>query len=170
MAGYLDQYGAGEEKREKIIKRLVIAVAAVGVIGACLYALLRDYPEERQADRFFALLEAHNYEAAYAMWGCVKPTDPACHDYPFADFMKDWGPQAAEVSRVDVLDGESCGSGVIVQVDAGKAGEKKLWVERDSHTLSFPPFDRCPQGNRIHDLWRDLRFRITGRAVPSGGS
>jgi len=84
--------------------------------------------------------------------------------------MKDWGPGPAPVGDVDVLDAESCGSGVIVEIDAGKAGDKKLWVERDTHILGFPPFERCPQGNRIHDLWRNIRFRLHGRPVPQEGS
>jgi hypothetical protein len=168
--GYLDKYGAGEERREKIVKWAALSVLTILVGGGLLYALFRDYPEERQAGRFFALLEARNYQAAYVLWGCTQPGEAACHDYPFNEFMKDWGPDAAAVNKADVLDGESCGSGVIVQVDGGKAGEKKLWVERSSHFLGFPPYDRCPQGNRIHDLWRNIRFRLQGRPIPQEGS
>jgi hypothetical protein len=170
MAGYLDHYGAGDERREKITRRVVIAVVGILALGGISYAILRDYPEERQARRFFDLLRDHKYQEAYTLWGCTAPADRACHDYPYADFIKDWGQDAAPVSRVEVLDGESCGSGVIVQVDAGQAGEKKLWVERESRFLGFPPFERCPQGNRIHDLWRNIRFRIQGRQIPSTGS
>jgi hypothetical protein len=170
MAGYLDHYGAGEERREKIIKWVVVSVLALLIGGGLLYAAFRDYPEERQAGSFFRLLEQRNYQAAYALWGCTTPDARACHDYPFADFMKDWGADTAAVTSADVLDGESCGSGVIVDVDTGKAGEKKLWVERNTHFLGFPPFDRCPQGNRIHDFWRNIRFRLRGRPIPPSGS
>lgn len=168
MAGYLENYGAGDERREKIAKRAVISVVALLVVAGLGYAFFHNYPEERQARRFFELLQAKDYTGAYALWGCTdaKP----CRDYVMAEFMKDWGPAQAPVSEVDVLDGESCGSGVIVDVDAGKAGDKKLWVERDSHILSFPPFERCPQGNRIHDFWRNIRYRIHGRPVPPAGS
>jgi hypothetical protein len=168
--GYLDKYGAGEERREKILKWIVVSVLVVLIGGGILYGLFRDYPEERQAGRFFELLQAQNYQAAYALWGCSTPTAAACHDYPFADFMKDWGPDAAPVSKSEVLDGESCGSGVIVDLDGGKAGEKKLWVERSTHFLGFPPYERCPQGNRLHDLWRNVRFRLQGRPIPQEGS
>jgi len=170
MAGYLDQYGAGDERKEKITKRVILAIVIVLVVGGLGYAFFHDFPEERQVGRFFDLLQKHDYQAAYAMWGCTQPTDRACNDYPFAEFMKDWGPEASPVTSADVLDGESCGSGVIVEVDAGKAGDKKLWVERANHILAFPPFDRCPQGNRIHDWWRDVRFRLHGRPVPPPGS
>ena len=170
MAGYLDQYGAGDERKEKITKRVVLAIVIVLVAGGLGYAFFHDFPEERQVGRFFDLLQKRDYQAAYAMWGCTEPTARACNDYPVAEFMKDWGPEASPVTSADVLDGESCGSGVIVEVDAGKAGDKKLWVERANHTLAFPPFDRCPQGNRIHDWWRDIRFRFHGRPIPPPGS
>jgi hypothetical protein len=168
--GYLDKYGAGEERRERIVKWVVASAAVVLLGGGLLYAAFRDYPEERQVGKFYRLLEARDYQNAYALWGCSTPGASACHDYPFPDFMKDWGPDAAPVSKADVLDGESCGSGVIVLVDGGKAGEKKLWVERGTHFIGFPPFDRCPQGNRIHDLWRNFRFRLQGRPIPQEGS
>jgi hypothetical protein len=170
MAGYLDHYGAGDARREKITRWVVITTIGILVLGGLAYAGLRDYPEERQVGRFFDLLRAHNYQQAYTLWGCTAAGDRACHDYPFADFMKDWGQEAAPVSRAEVLDGESCGSGVIVDIDAGQAGEKKLWVERETHFLGFPPFERCPQGNRLHDLWRNIRFRFQGRPIPSSGS
>jgi hypothetical protein len=170
MAGYLDQYGAGEERREKITKAVVLSVLAVLIVGGLLYAIFQNYPEERQAGRFFDLLRSGDYQAAYALWGCVKPDSRACRDYPFTDFMKDWGPDAVKVSAGSVLDGESCGTGVIVEVDAGQAGDKKLWVERDTRFLGFPPFERCPQGNRIHDFWRNIRFRLHGRPIPASGS
>jgi len=168
MAGYLDQYGAGEERREKITKRVVIAVLALLVVGGLVYSIFHNYPEESQAKRFFNLLQARNYQSAYALWGCTEAKP--CRDYPFVEFMKDWGPDVSPVNHADVLDGESCGSGVIVDVDAGKAGDKKLWVERSTHVLGFPPFERCPQGNRIHDFWRNIRYRLHGRAIPPAGS
>ena len=168
MGGYLENYGAGDERREKIAKTAIIAAVALLVVAGLGYAFFHNYPEERQAKRFFELLQAKNYKEAYALWGCTDATP--CRDYAMPEFMKDWGPEQPPVSGVDVLDAESCGSGVIVDVDAGKAGDKKLWVERDSHTLGFPPFERCPQGNRIHDFWRNIRYRIHGRPVPPAGS
>ena len=168
MAGYLENYGAGDERREKRIKVGVLFVAVLLVAGGILWALFHNYPEERQAKRFFDLLEAKDYKGAYALWGCTdaKP----CRDYAMPEFMKDWGPSQGPFSGVDVLDAESCGSGVIVEVEAGPGGDKKLWVERETRQLGFPPFERCPQGNRIHDWWRNIRFRLRGRAISPAGS
>ncbi|HUI81221.1 MAG TPA: hypothetical protein VLY24_25020 [Bryobacteraceae bacterium] len=168
MAGYLEKYGAGEERREKITKRIVLLVVALLVVGGLVYSIFHNYPEEHQAKRFFDFLKARNYQSAYALWGCTA--EKPCRDYPFTEFMKDWGPDVSPVNDFDVLDGESCGSGVIVDVDAGKAGDKKLWVERSTRILGFPPYERCPQGNRLHDFWRNIRYRLHGRPIPPEGS
>jgi hypothetical protein len=58
--GYLDKYGAGEERREKIIKWGVVSVLVIVIGGGILYGLFRDYPEERQAGRVFYLKRAQN--------------------------------------------------------------------------------------------------------------
>jgi hypothetical protein len=112
-------------------------------------------------------LATHDYKAAYALWGCTDANP--CRDYPMTSFLQDWGPPAVSVSRFEVLNGDSCGSGVIVDVDAGPAGDKKLWVERDSLVIGFtPPWPNvapgeCPQGNRIAVLVRNLKYRLHGR-------
>ena len=46
MAGYLDHYGAGDERREKITRRVVMIIVAVLAVGGIAYAALKDYPEE----------------------------------------------------------------------------------------------------------------------------
>jgi hypothetical protein len=167
MAGYLDNYGAGEEERAKITRAFALwGGSALGVAAIVLFVfhfVIPNRGEQAEVKRFFEQLSARNYEQAYAMWGCTdkKP----CRDYPLASFMRDWGPRAVPMGAFQVLDGESCGSGVIVDIDAGKAGDKRLWVERKDGSLSFPPpgMERCPQGNRIYDFFRDLRYRLHGR-------
>src|SRR5947209_19515441 len=105
MAGYLEQYGVGDERRAKIIKLAVVAVLVVLMLGGLVYLFFHNYAEEREARRFFELLRSHDYKGAYSLWGCTdaKP----CREYPMPEFMKDWGPDAAPVSSVEVLDGES---------------------------------------------------------------
>jgi hypothetical protein len=144
MAGYLDQYGAGEEERERLIKRIAIAVVAAIVLGAVGFFVFHNYRQERQAKRFLAALAAHDYQAAYAAWGCT-PAKP-CSAYPFESFMRDWGPQSAhpDVSGYRISRSRSCGTGVILTVDFQKGQEEKLWVERDDLSLSFSPFPGCP--------------------------
>jgi hypothetical protein len=167
MSGYLENYGAGSERRERIVHRVVlwtvVTLALAGILYFVFHFVIPNRGEQAQVSKFFQLLAARDYKQAYAMWGCTdaKP----CRDYPFRSFMQDWGPDAVPVTTFDVLDGETCGSGVIVDVDAGKAGDKKLWVDRNNQELGYlpPGFDSCPHSNRIYTFVRRLRYRAHGR-------
>ena len=143
MPGYLDQYGAGEEKRIRIIKTVVIAAVVLIVVSGALMFIFHDYRQEQQVKHFFALLETHNYQAAYNMW--VR-NDSDRRGYPFDSFMQDWGPQSShrDVSDYKIARSRSCGSGVILTVDFGKSQPEKLWVQRDDLTIGFSPMPGCP--------------------------
>jgi hypothetical protein len=143
MAGYLDQYGVGEERREKSIKYLVLSVVALAILGGVLFFVFHNYQQERQVKRFFTLLQAHDYQSAYNLW--VR-TDSDRRGYPFDAFMKDWGPQGGhpDVSNFRIAKSRSCGSGVILTVDFGNNQEEKLWVQRDDLTIGFSPLPGCP--------------------------
>ncbi len=157
MAGYLDHYGAGEERREKRIKLLVITALAVVIAAGVLYFIFKNYRQERQVNRFFDLLAHQDYQAAYALWGCSAATP--CRDYQFPAFLQDWGPQSehANPKSFHISKTRSCGSGVIVTVDSSgdssgdsskgaNKQEDKLWVQRDDLTLGFSPLPGCPAG------------------------
>jgi hypothetical protein len=143
MAGYLDQYGAGVERRLRIIKILVISLISLVVVGGVLLFIFYNYPQERQVKRFFALLQAHDYQGAYEMW--VRTADDR-KSYPFQSFLQDWGPQGnhSDVGNFRIAKSRSCGSGVILTVDFAKGQEEKLWVERDDLTIGFSPLPGCP--------------------------
>jgi hypothetical protein len=146
MAGYLDQYGAGEERRGKIIRNVVISVVALVVIGGALYFNFHNYREERQVKQFMSLLAGKDYKAAYALFGCTdaKP----CRYYPIDKFIENWGP-ASGPSGFDsarVTRSRSCGSGVLLTVDYGSNRQEKLWVERGDKSIGFPPVQGCPAG------------------------
>jgi hypothetical protein len=146
MAGFLDQYGARDERREKIIKRAALLLVPLVVIGGALTFIFYDYRQERQVKHFFELLAGHDYKAAYALWGCTdaKP----CPDYPLPAFMRDWGPESGrgDMANFRIARSRSCGSGVILTVDFGKNQEEKLWVERGNLLMGFSPFAGCPAG------------------------
>src|ERR1039458_6902083 len=96
MVGYLDQYGAGEERREKIIKivkRAALSLVVLVAIGGSLFFVFHNFREERQVKQFLILLEGRDYKGAYALFGCTdaKP----CRYYPFAKFMEASGPASA---------------------------------------------------------------------------
>jgi len=160
MAGFLDHYGAGDERRARNIKIAVLSVVGLAALSGILYFFFHNYRQELQAKRFCQLLAAGNYQAAYVMWAS---TDDERKAYPMTDFMEAWGPPAVEVHGFDILDAESCGNTVIVDIDLGKAGDKKVWVNRNTLEFSFPPYDQCPQQNRIYNFYRDMKYRLRGR-------
>jgi hypothetical protein len=143
MPGYLDQYGAGEEKRIRTVQILVLSAVVVLVVGGALLFVFHNYRQEQQVKRFFTLLEAHNYQAAYNLW--VR-TESDRRGYPFSAFMQDWGPQSPhrDVSGYRISRSRSCGSGVILTVDFGNQQQEKLWVQRDDLTIGFSPLPGCP--------------------------
>ncbi|MEI9972620.1 MAG: hypothetical protein WDO73_11495 [Ignavibacteriota bacterium] len=52
-------------------------------------------------------------------------------------FLEDWGPQAMTLRTFTIMDAESCGNAVIVDADLGPAGDKKLWINRQTLLLGF---------------------------------
>ena|SRR5262245_16443453 len=146
MAGYLDQYGAGEERRGKFIKFLLIGSALALAAGGALYWTFHNYSQERAARQFFEALQKRDYQAAYRLWGCTEAKP--CTGYRFADFLKDWGPNGphGEIASYRIEKSRSCGSGVILTVGFGKGPAEKLWVERQDLTIGFSPLPGCPPG------------------------
>jgi hypothetical protein len=145
MAGYLDHYGAGEERREKIVKGAAATLAVLVVAGAVLLFIFHDYRQERQARRFFELIAGQDYKGAYALWGCTEAKP--CGGYPFSAFLQDWGPASGSpgnAAQYHIAKSRSCGSGVILTVDVGSHRQEKLWVQRDDLTIGFSPFPGCP--------------------------
>ena len=157
MAGYLDQYGAGEERRETIFKWLVITALALAIFGPLFYYLFKNHAQEGSVRNFLSLVRAKDYKAAYGTWGCTDSTPCKGYDYP--KFMEDWGPNANAVAA-RISDSESCNAGVIITVDKPDKQEK-LWVEKNSPALGFSPFPYCPNksplSNMIHQTVGKLR-------------
>ena len=145
MAGYLDQYGAGEERREKIIKTVVISLVALVVLGGIGFFVFHNYRQERQVKRFFEYLAGPRLSGARMRCGCTtRATVPRLSRS--TEFMEDWGPQSGhrDVSKYRITRSRSCGSGVILTVDFGKNQQEKLWVQRDDLTIGFSPLPGCP--------------------------
>lgn len=142
MAGYLDHYGAGEERREKIFKTAAIALAVLILVGGPLLFIFHNIRQENQVKRFFQLLEAHQYKEAYALWGCTDAHP--CTGYSMQSFMEDWGPDKANPQNFRIERSRSCGSGVILTVAFGNNRKERLWVQRDDLTIGFSPLQGCP--------------------------
>ena len=143
MTGFLDSYGAGEERREKIVKRLVLGALAALVVAAALYFVFRNWGEDRQARLFLDLLKKQDYQSAYRLWGCTPATP--CRDYQFERFMEDWGPKSPHGNTAAVRIGKkySCTGGVIYTLEYGKDDSLLLWVGREDKVLGYAPWPSC---------------------------
>jgi len=137
MAGYLDQYGRADARREKIIRWVVISLVSAGILAGVLIFVFHNYAEEQQTKRFFSLLEQRDYKDAYSMFN----PGPG---YPMQSFLRDWGPDAGDVNNFQIVKSRSCGSGVLLTVRYGKDRQQVLWVERRDLSLGFAPFPACP--------------------------
>jgi len=163
MPGYLDQYGAGDERRERRNKLIIFCGAAILLLlflwfvlfgwdktevlriesVARLAQILRNHRQESRVKSFLDLLQRQDYKDAYALWNCTEAHP--CRDYSMNEFMKDWGP-GTHTGPYAVVRSRSCGSGVIVTVDSGQNREEALWVQRSDLTIGFSPFQVCQVG------------------------
>src|SRR5277367_4708496 len=118
--GYLEAYGAAEEKRARsvrLVKTSTIILVAVLAVGSVLYAVFKNYSEEQRVKSFISLLQNHRYPEAYQLWGCSDARP--CRDYKYDKFLDDWGPKSAHAdqSSARIAVSQSCGTGVLLRVD-----------------------------------------------------
>jgi hypothetical protein len=143
MAGYLDQYGVADARREGRIKKIVLWSLLVIVVGAVGYFTFRTWGQERVVKEFLSTLSRGDYQAAYKMW--CTPEAP-CRDYDQARFDEDWGPKSpyanAQAAKVDNVD--FCDAGVVFSISAPGAMPVSLWVERATNIITFAPWPQCP--------------------------
>jgi hypothetical protein len=144
MPGYLDQYGAGEERRNRIIAISIVTALIVVAATALGWYLLKNHHQEGVVKTFLADLRRGDYQAAYRDWGCT-PKMP-CSGYAFDKFMEDWGPKNSppDPAILGLTESESCNTGVLLSVAVNRERAEKLWVDRSSDVISFAPFPICP--------------------------
>lgn len=141
--GYMEGYGAGEEARNRLIKRIFfIGVPAVLLaVGAFFY--FRTWSQERAVSRFLTALEEKKFDEAYRMW--CTPQKP-CRYYPLEKFQEDWAPNGhyGKLSELKFGSVDYCQSGVVFEIEYPNEKPFGLWVERSSNLISFAPAERCP--------------------------
>jgi len=143
MAGYLEGYGAGDERRERIWKRIGLALLILLVASGAAYWFLRNYREERQLKTFFDLVRSHKHQEAYAMWACHDEATK-CRDYPYEKFLEDWGPNSSrKIEAMQVVRTRSCSNGIIRVLRFGERDEEFLYVNRADLKLSTIPWAQC---------------------------
>ncbi len=142
MTGFLEGYGAGEEQRERKIKRALAALLGLAVLATGLYFGFRNYREERQLRQFLDLLARKDFRSAYGLWGCSE--SKPCRDYSFDKFLEDWGPNShyTDIAAIKVVRTRTCRGGLIKGLESG-GNQVLLWVERKDLTLGFAPWPIC---------------------------
>ncbi len=158
MAGYLDAYGVEDERRSRLVKRIVLWGLAVIVVASALYFTFRNWRQEQVVKQFFALLQQKDYQGAYKLWGCTP--DTPCKYYPPEKFTEDWGPSSpfSDPSAIKIAHEDTCGDGVVFNIESPKAQPIGLYVERDKNVVSFAPLPRCP--GRHLQIWEFLKSRF----------
>jgi hypothetical protein len=145
MAGYLDQYGAGEERRNRIIIRSLLAVLIVAVVSTLGWYLFLNHHQEGVVKTFVAALKRGDTQGAYTIWGCTQAKP--CPDYPYEKFLSDWGPgpDGPDLNVIGLTDSEQCNNAVMLTLQVNSKRTEQLWVDKGDDTISFAPFPICPQ-------------------------
>jgi hypothetical protein len=129
---------------------MILTPLAVVVLGTILYFQFRDFGEERRAKHFLELVQKKDYKGAYALWGCTD--EKPCTQYPFPEFMKDWGPESGlpNADQARISDFKGCQGGVISTVHTANQKDILLWVDRRSGEVGFAPWrlKQIPEGFR----------------------
>jgi hypothetical protein len=157
MAGYLQNYGAGEEHRNRIVKFIILGVLAALILALAAYLFLHNRSEEKTVEHFLAQVNAHDYKDAYVTWGCTEANP--CRNYDYARFLEDWGPKTKATSPWKIATVEGCNAFVTVNVTADGAALQSLGVERGARTVSYAPSSEC-QEKKWH--WKQFFQRIFG--------
>jgi hypothetical protein len=152
MPGYLDQYGAGEERRNSIIKRVALVLSISIVVLGLGWFLLRNHHQEGVVKTFLQAVRSGDFQAAYRDWGCTSPK--ACTGYDYQHFLGDWAPAGRsafsndlgqpDASVLGLTESESCNNGVLLTVAVNPKRSDKLWVDRSSDEINFAPYPICP--------------------------
>jgi hypothetical protein len=148
MGTYLQQYGEGDERRGRIIKRIVLAGIAAVIIAVAAYLFFHNFPEKQVARHFLADVNSQRYDQAYRDWGCA-PTP--CKNYDYSRFIADWGKKFNSPWKIASVDG--CRTFVTVNVQAEGSELESLAIERDNHQLGFAPSPECQERK-----WRWKQF------------
>lgn len=136
----------------------IIAIVVIVAVCAILGWNFRHYPEEHAVDKFFAALQQKNYEQAYSIWNNDpdwKQHTEKYSQYPFNNFMQDWGPGGEwGIIKSYHVDGSAVPKGgngtkfdvgssgivVVVTVNERVADKAHIWVEKSDKTLGFSPY------------------------------
>lgn len=161
MGAFFQQYGVEDERRGRVIWRIVYSVLALVVASVIAYFILHDLREKRVANHFIDQVNGGHYEEAYREWGCTA--QHPCPNYDYDRFLQDWGPGKKKSSPWKVASTDSCRAFVTVNVAAQDAEPESLSVQRQDQSLGFAPAAECQERQ-----WRWKQF--FGRIFGGGSS
>lgn len=124
------------QKWEKNKKWVWIGIAVFIVAAPTLYFEFKNIAEERAAAQFFTTLQEGRYADAYRLW---QPGP----SYSMTDFSGDWGDksQYGRITGFKITHSHEMGSGVrIIATLSPSEKEARLWVEKKTKSLGFPPY------------------------------
>ena len=144
MSGYLDQYGVGVDRRNRIVAVIATSVITSVVVLSLGWYLLKNHHQEAQVKAFIQAVKRGDNRAAYRFWGCTA--DKPCAGYGFEKFQEDWSSKnnPPDPAIFGISDSESCSDGVLMTVDVNAARTEKLWVEKATDGIGFAPYPICP--------------------------
>jgi len=116
MGGYLQTYGEGEERRNRVIKILILSIIGLLILLWALYLFFHNYYEKQTVSRFLEQVNKQDYAGAYADWGCT--TAAPCKNYDYNRFLQDWGPDKKISSPWKIVSVDGCKAFVTVNVQA----------------------------------------------------
>lgn len=141
---------ANQAPPSKTPRYVFIGVLVLLLIGLFVWRAVRYEAEEKSVETFFSALTAGNMQEAYQLWKAMP-------SYSFQDFQQDWGANGyygpVKSFQIDSAYAPKKSSSVAVRVlispyqpfpkndpaQENKTKEVIIWVDRNTHSLSFPP-------------------------------
>lgn len=144
MPGFMDTYGAGEERTIRRAKTAVFTVVAILLLAVAGYLFGRNWKNRQTLDAFFEHVGRKDYVGAHAIWGC-SPQTP-CRDYNMERFLRDWGPESdfAKAGAARKQTSWNCEGGYMRQYRIGQE-DVRLFVNDGDRAMSFAPQPRARQ-------------------------
>jgi hypothetical protein len=141
------EYHPEKERRKKV---RIISLMVLVLVLAIVAWLNRFWPQKRIAEEFFSALQQQNFDKAYGVYYADPDwkQHPQNHSqYPFSEFMQDWGPSSpwGIVKTFKEYGASNCpggGSGVVVDLIVNnRTQHAQLYVDKHDKTISSPPCD-----------------------------
>jgi len=151
MPGYLDHYGAGEDRRNRIVAWIASSAVAAVILAALGWYLFEYHHQESQVKQFLAAVRAQDFKTAYRIWGCTE--QHPCRHYSIESLMEDWGGPGTkpewmpDPAVLGIIDSQTCNDAVLIHVAVNRKRTETLWLQQNEDGIGFAPYPNCPRKN-----------------------